>query len=134
VSSRRRDAVADRLRRPRACSNTGCTKQLSHWNTRTINMREREYSVYILTNKRNTVLYTGVTGNLEQRIGQHKEGLTQGFSSRYKANKLVYIERFDYVHDAIAREKQIKAGSRKRKVELIKSINPTWSDLSYTLR
>ena len=55
-------------------------------------------------------VYTGVTGNIEQRIAQHKEGLTKGFASRYNLNKLVYLETFDYVHDAMAREKQIKAG------------------------
>lgn len=86
--------------------------------------------VYILTNRNNTVFYTGVTSNLEQRLHQHKTGFFKNsFTSRYKLNKLVYYEEFPYIDTAIAREKQIKAGSRKKKIELIDSINPTWKDL-----
>lgn len=86
--------------------------------------------VYILTKRNNTVFYTGVTSNLEQRLHQHKTGFFKNsFTSRYKLNKLVYYEEFPYIDTAIAREKQIKAGSRKKKIELIDSINPTWKDL-----
>ena len=89
----------------------------------------REFYVYILTNKRHTVLYTGVTGNLYQRIIQHKSGEGGNFTSRYHVNKLVYIEIFSYAYDAISREKQIKAGSRQDKIDLINKMNPEWNDL-----
>jgi len=86
--------------------------------------------VYILSNKSNTVLYTGVTSNLEQRLYQHRIGFFKNsFTSKYKTNKLVYFEEFFDINDAIAREKQIKAGSRKRKNALIESINPEWNEL-----
>lgn len=87
------------------------------------------YYVYIATNKINTVLYTGVTNNLIKRIYQHKNKLVKGFSSRYNINKLVYYEVFDDIQNAIEREKQIKAGSRAKKIELIIKINPTYQDL-----
>jgi len=87
--------------------------------------------VYLISNKYNTVLYTGVTSNLVQRIWQHKTGChPQSFSCRYKLNKLVYFEVIEDIGAAIAREKQIKAGSRKAKERLINKENPTWSDLS----
>ena len=86
--------------------------------------------VYMLTNANNTVLYTGVTSNLEQRLHQHKIGyFKNSFTSKYKATKLVYYETFYDIKDAIAREKQIKAGSRKKKTDLIESMNPHWKDL-----
>lgn len=91
---------------------------------------ERYYYVYIMTNKRNTVLYTGVTGNLESRILQHKNKEIEGFTSKYNINKLVYYEEFDNAYEAILREKQIKGGSRKKKIQLIESINKEWEDLS----
>lgn len=81
-------------------------------------------AVYILSNQHNTVLYTGVTHSLIERIPQHKEKLIAGFTKRYNVDKLVYYEFHADIRSAIAREKQIKAGSRKRKIELIKSINP----------
>lgn len=93
-------------------------------------MKNIQYYIYIMTNKRNTVLYTGVTNNLEERVSQHKNKLKKGFTSKYNINKLVYYEEFDYIDDAIAREKQIKAGSRKKKIELIEGINKKWDDLS----
>ncbi len=93
-------------------------------------MAERRYYVYIMTNKWNTVLYTGVTKDLRRRVGEHKAGLGAGFSSMYKVHKLVYIEPFDSARSAIAREKQIKAGSRLKKLELIRGANPGWRDLS----
>ena len=87
--------------------------------------------VYILTNKNNSVFYTGVTSNLKERIEQHKRRKhPDSFSARYNLNKLVYFERLDTIGEAIEREKVIKGGSRKKKVDLIKSTNPGWSDLS----
>jgi putative endonuclease len=83
-----------------------------------------------MTNKYNTTLYTGVTGGLESRVFQHKHKQVEGFTKKYNINKLVYYEEFQYIQDAIAREKQIKAGSRKKKIELIESLNPKWQDLS----
>jgi putative endonuclease len=89
----------------------------------------REYCVYIMTNAHNTVLYTGVTNNLARRVYEHKNGLGGAFTKKYNANKLVYYEVGNNIHAAIAREKQIKGGSRKKKVDLITSQNPTWKDL-----
>jgi putative endonuclease len=85
--------------------------------------------VYIMTNKRNTVLYTGVTSNLIKRVYEHKEKLVEGFTKKYNINKLVYYEVFDDITNAITREKQIKAGSRRKKIELIESVNKEWKDL-----
>jgi len=86
------------------------------------------YYVYILTNKYNSVLYTGVTGNLLLRTSQHKDG-KYGFTARYKISKTVYYEWFNSINDAINREKQIKSWSRKRKQALVESMNPEWKDL-----
>jgi putative endonuclease len=88
-----------------------------------------EYSVYIMTNKAHTVLYTGVTNDLKRRVYEHKEKLVEGFTKKYNINKLVYFEIFQDAYGAIAREKQIKGGSRRKKWGLIKSLNPTWEDL-----
>ncbi len=93
-------------------------------------MDERQYFVYIITNKRNTVLYTGVTNNLERRLYEHRHGLTPGFSSKYLCSKLVYYETTACIDSALNREKQIKAGSRKKKILLIESRNTQWQDLS----
>src|SRR5699024_11904437 len=82
------------------------------------------YYIYLLSNKYNSVIYTGMTNNLKKRIKQHKSLQVPGFTSRYRITKLVYFEHFTFVKDAIGREKQIKAGSRDRKVALIESINP----------
>ncbi len=90
---------------------------------------EKVYCVYILTNQRNTVLYTGVTGDLRVRVFQHREKLLSGFTSRYNVSKLVYYEAGYDPSGAIAREKQIKAGSRRKKIELINRVNPEWRDL-----
>ena len=87
------------------------------------------YFVYILTNSRQTVLYTGVTNDLVRRIGEHRDKTFSGFTSRNNVDKLVYFEEFHEVNDAIAREKQIRAGSRERKIALVDSINPDWRDL-----
>ena len=96
-------------------------------------MGVKTYSVYILTNWDNTVLYTGVTNNLVRRIGEHKSGLVPGFTQRYRIKKLVYCESFESIREAIAREKQLKAGSREKKMVLIHAINPNWDDLSDSL-
>jgi len=92
-------------------------------------MTDREYYVYILTNAKNTVLYTGVTNNLHRRILEHRSGSGSEFTKRYKVYKLVYYEAGKDIRDAIAREKQIKGGSRQKKIDLVNSINPEWKDL-----
>ena len=92
-------------------------------------MKDHNYYVYLITNKNNTVLYTGVTNNLARRVFEHKNKLTKGFSSKYNLDKLVYYEHFTHIIEAIAREKQIKGGSRKKKIELIQSLNTNWKDL-----
>ncbi len=88
-----------------------------------------EYYVYIMSNKRGT-LYTGVTNDLEQRVYQHKNKLIEGFTKRYNITQLVYFESSDDVTAAIAREKQIKGLLRRKRIELIKTLNPQWKDLS----
>jgi len=92
-------------------------------------MQESTYYVYILTTKRHTALYTGVTNDLSRRLSEHKQGFGKGWTKRYNANKLVYFEVYDNPDIAIKREKQIKGGSRQKKIDLINSINPDWSDL-----
>jgi putative endonuclease len=89
----------------------------------------KEYFVYIMSNKHNTVLYTGVTNDLLRRVWEHKEGSGSAFTSRYRVIKLVYYESYENINLAIAREKQIKGGSRKKKIDLIDSLNPEWNDL-----
>jgi putative endonuclease len=92
-------------------------------------MSSKLYYVYILTNKTNSVLYTGVTNNLTARVYQHKNKLVQGFTFKYNVTKLAYFETCSDVSSAITREKQIKEGSRKKKIELVNSNNPKWIDL-----
>ena len=89
----------------------------------------RLYSTYILSNNSMT-LYIGVTNNLVRRISEHKKGHGSAFTSRYHFDRLVYYEQTRDIRDAIAREKVLKGWGRKRKIELIKTMNPTWSDLS----
>ncbi len=86
--------------------------------------------VYIMTNRQNTVLYTGVTSDLKKRVYQHQNSLIPGFTKKYNCHKLVYFECHEEIVEAIAREKQIKAGSRKKKENLIDELNPEWNDLS----
>lgn len=93
-------------------------------------MQINEYAIYIISNKVNTVFYTGVTSDLQGRILQHKQKAYKGFSAKYDCNKLVYFEQFQWIQDAIDREKQLKAGSRQKKIDLIVSTNPSWQDLS----
>ena len=88
------------------------------------------YYVYILTNNKKTVLYTGVTNNLERRIYEHKHKLIKGFTEKYNVDRLVYFETTSDVQSAITREKQIKNLLRSKKEELINSVNPQWQDLS----
>jgi putative endonuclease len=91
---------------------------------------ERGGYVYILSNKNNTVLYTGVTSNLLKRIHEHKSKLfPNSFSSKYNINKLVYYNGFSTIDEAILEEKRIKGGSRLKKIALIESMNPQWDDL-----
>ena len=89
----------------------------------------KEPVVYIITNRRNGTLYTGVTSNLPRRAYEHRAGAVPGFSSRYGCKMLVWFERHETMADAIAREKQIKAGSRRKKLALIEAMNPDWRDL-----
>jgi putative endonuclease len=94
---------------------------------------QKQYCVYILTNQRHTVLYTGVSGELQRRVYEHREKLLPGFTSRYNVSRLVYYECTDDPAAAIAREKPIKAGSRRKKVELVNEFNPEWRDLVHDL-
>lgn len=89
-----------------------------------------QYFVYILTNKGDKVLYTGITNNLLRRIYEHKHKLIDGFTKKYRLTKLVYFEGFSNVNDALANEKKIKGWLRVKKINLIKSKNPAWKDLS----
>jgi putative endonuclease len=90
----------------------------------------KQYYVYLMTNPHHTVIYTGVTSDLSRRVTQHKEKAVKGFTAKYNAIKLVYFEVFADPINAISREKQIKAGSRMKKIQLIESMNPGWVDLS----
>ena len=89
----------------------------------------KQYYVYIMTNKWNKVLYTGVTNDLIRRVQEHKDKVIQGFTKRYNVDKLVFYEIAESIESAILREKQIKGGSRKDKIELVNSVNAEWRDL-----
>ncbi len=89
----------------------------------------KQPAVYIMANKRNGTLYTGVTSNLAQRVGQHREGVADGFTKRYGCKLLVWFEMAETMEAAITREKQIKSGSRAKKLTSIEAMNPGWSDL-----
>ncbi len=95
--------------------------------------RDKELYVYILTNKNHTVLYTGVTSDLVGRVWQHKNKAVKGFTRRCNVDKLVYFEGGGDPEFAIQREKQIKAGSRQKKINLINLMNPEWEDLYDTI-
>lgn len=90
---------------------------------------DRQPCVYILTNWKHTVLYTGVTTDLARRMEEHRSGKEGSFTARYNLSKLVFVELTERIDDAITREKQIKAGSRQKKIDLIERINPDWNDL-----
>ena len=89
----------------------------------------KQMFVYIMTNRVNTVLYTGVTSNLKHRVYEHRARIKSKFTARYNVNKLVYFEVFEDAYNAISREKQIKGGSRQKKIDLINTKNPGWLDL-----
>jgi putative endonuclease len=90
---------------------------------------EKWYYVYIMTNRSRT-LYTGITSKITERVFQHKTGVLEGFTSKYKVDRLLYWEKYKNVRAAIAREKQIKGWRRVKKIQLIVSMNPTWQDLA----
>lgn len=90
----------------------------------------RDYYVYLMTNDSRTVIYTGMTNDLERRVGEHKSRAVPGFASRYGVRRLVYWEEFGSPEEAIAREKNIKGGSRMDKILLIEGTNPDWEDLA----
>lgn len=94
---------------------------------------EKYYYIYLITNPRFTVLYTGVTNDLIRRVYEHKNKSVTGFTEQYNVNPLVYYEIYGEIVEAIAREKQIKGWSRKKKEALIKEMNPRWEDLYETL-
>lgn len=91
------------------------------------------YAVYIMTNERNTVLYTGVTNDLRRRADEHKQKLIEGFTKKYNLTKLVCYELFEDINAAIVREKQIKGWLRKKKIALVESMNAKWEDLALSL-
>jgi putative endonuclease len=96
-----------------------------------LSLMEKGGSVYIITNDYNTTLYIGVTSNLRSRLIEHKDKIyPSSFTAKYNCYKLVYYENFFSIEEAIAREKQLKSGSRKNKIKLIESINDSWKDLS----
>jgi putative endonuclease len=92
-------------------------------------MRDHRYFVYIVASRPRGVLYTGVTNELVRRVGEHIDGRMIGFTRKYQVKKLVWFEEYGHIHDAIAREKQIKRWRRAWKIELIEKSNPTWEDL-----
>ena len=94
---------------------------------------EKTYVVYLLTNRNNTVIYTGITSDLAGRLESRRQKAVAGFTARYNVEKLVYYEVFATPREAIQREKQIKAGPRANKVGLIESLNPEWEDLAERL-
>ena len=95
-----------------------------------INMSTKIPCIYILAGKRNGTLYTGVTANLQKRLYEHRSGASNGFTKKYGVHNLVYYEVCEDMYTAITREKQIKGGSRRKKLALIESNNPMWQDLS----
>ncbi len=93
----------------------------------------KQPAVYIMANRRNGTLYVGVTSNLAQRVWQHREGVADGFTQRYGCKSLVWFEIADTMDVAITREKQIKGGSRAKKLALVEGMNPRWQDLYPTI-
>lgn len=90
----------------------------------------KNYCVYILTNRLGNVMYIGVTSDLERRLSEHRAKFVQGFTAKYNVQKLVYMESYGDINDAIAREKQLKGWRREKKNTLVETINPEWKDLS----
>ena len=93
-------------------------------------MNEKSYYVYILTNDWGNVMYVGMTSNIERRLYEHKQELADGFTKRYHVHKLVYYEQTNDAYAAVTRERQLKGWTRKRKNELVETVNPNWEDLS----
>lgn len=94
---------------------------------------DRQYYIYVLSNYLNTVLYIGITNNLQRRAWEHMQESNPGFTKKYHLQKLVYYEIYEDANSAITREKQIKAGNRKKKIDIINSFNPDWKDLYSTI-
>ena len=94
---------------------------------------DKQYYVYIMTNKKNSVVYTGVTNDIKRRAYEHRERMIDSFTKRYKVVKLAYYESYNDINDAIRREKQIKGGSRAKKFNLINSMNKDWKDLYFEI-
>ena len=92
-------------------------------------INNKQYYVYLISNKNNTTIYTGITSDIKRRIWEHKNKITKGFSSKYNLYKLLYYEIYNDPENAIIREKQIKSGRREKKIRLIESMNPKWIDL-----
>ena len=97
---------------------------------RLMSWTKKAYCTYLLANRKNGTVYVGVSGNLSKRMLEHKNGTNEGFTKKYGLKKLVYLESFEVVENAIKREKQLKAGKRATKVQLIEKDNPNWDDLS----
>lgn len=95
-----------------------------------MNENNHQYYVYILSNRYNGTLYIGVSNDLERRIFEHKNKLVKGFSSKYGLDRLIYFEKFQFIEDAIKREKQLKNWNRQWKIDLIEKENQDWNDLS----
>jgi len=89
----------------------------------------KQYYIYIMTNAKHTALYTGVTNDLKRRVWEHKEKFVVGFTKKYHVDMLIYYEVCEDIYSAISREKQIKAGSRQKKIDLVNSMNCEWRDL-----
>jgi len=95
-----------------------------------MNKDNHSYHVYIMSNKKNGTIYIGMSGNIKERIHQHKNKYSKGFVNKYNLNLLVYYEKFDLPNEAIKREKQLKKWNRLWKINLINDFNPDWDDLS----
>ena len=94
----------------------------------------KTYYIYMMSNKRRSTIYVGVTGSIRKRVWEHKNKIHQrSFTARYNLLMLVYFETFESIHNAIKREKQLKGGSRQKKVDLILKMNPKWTDLSHQI-
>ena len=94
---------------------------------------ERNFCVYILTNQKGNVMYIGVTNDLVRRVYEHNNGMTEGFTKKYRIGKLVYYECYSRALDAIAREKQLKGWNRKKKEDLVRTMNPEKKDLAFMI-
>ncbi|MDY0779235.1 GIY-YIG nuclease family protein [Tenacibaculum sp. IB213877] len=105
-------------------------RQESHHKYEKVYKTNHQYYVYIITNKKDGVLYIGITNNLERRIFEHKNKLVKGFSSKYNLDKLIYFETHQLVDEAIKREKNMKKWKREWKINFILEENPDWNDLS----